>query len=269
MRGVKGILNHIVTQTDEPMITLSIIIPAYNEEARLGPSLERIAEFLSHQTYKAEVLVCDDGSRDGTCELVDAFAKSHPSFRVSRAPHNQGKGAAVRRGMLEARGRYLLMSDADLSSPIEEVDRLMAQLEKGHDVAIGSRALESSDVKVVAKAKRKLMGRVFNALVQTFTGLPFQDTQCGFKLFERSAARHLFGLTKLDGFSFDVEVLFLALRCGYKVKEVAVNWAHVDASRVDLVNDTLRMAKDIMAVRALHRTTPRGRWEESQATVAS
>lgn len=251
------------------MIKLSIIIPAYNEEARLGPSLERIAEFLNRQSDKAEVIVCDDGSQDGTCELVEAFAQSHPQFRVSRAPHNQGKGAAVRRGMLEARGRYVLMSDADLSSPIEEVDRLVAQLEQGYDVAIGSRALEDAAVKVVAKAKRKLMGRVFNAMVQAFTGLPFQDTQCGFKLFRREAARHLFSLTKLDGFSFDVEVLYLALRCGYKVKEVAVNWAHVDASRVDLVNDTIRMAKDIMAVRALHRTTPRERWEDNQATAAS
>lgn len=239
------------------MTRLSIIIPAYNEESRLGSTLEAIAAYLARETWNAEVIVCDDGSRDGTVALVEAFAARHPAFRVSRAPHNQGKGAAVRRGMLEAKGEFLLFTDADLSAPIGEAKKLLYWLEEGYDVAIGSRALPDPGVTIEAQTKRKFIGRVFNFLVQRLIGLPLQDTQCGFKAFRHETGKRLFELQRLDGFSFDVEVLYLAQHQGFSVREVAVNWAHVPASRVNLIMDSLKMFRDLLRIRSMHRHTPR------------
>lgn len=239
------------------MTKLSIIIPAYNEEKRLGSTLEAIDRFLTAEGWDAEVLVCDDGSKDGTADLVRRFGADHPRFRVSLAPHNQGKGAAVRRGMLEAQGEFLLFSDADLSSPIEESKRLLYWLEEGYDVAIGSRALPDPNVRIDAQNNRKFIGRIFNFLVQRLIGLPLQDTQCGFKAFRRDVGKRLFDLQRLDGFSFDVEVLYLAAHQGFSVREVAVNWAHVPASKVNLIKDSLKMFRDLLRIRSMHRHTPK------------
>jgi glycosyltransferase involved in cell wall biosynthesis len=239
------------------MTKLSIIIPAYNEESRLGSTLETIAAHIAASAWDAEVIVCDDGSQDGTVALVRRFAVDHPAFRVSEAPRNLGKGAAVRRGMAEATGDFLLFTDADLSAPIGEAKRLLYWLEEGYDVAIGSRAMPDASVTIQAKSKRKFIGRIFNFLVQRMIGLPLYDTQCGFKAFRRDVGKRLFDLQRLDGFSFDVEVLFLAAHQGYSVREVAVNWAHVEASRVNLINDSLKMFRDIMRIRSMHRHTPK------------
>ena len=239
------------------MTKLSIIIPAYNEESRLGSTLETIAGYLASESLDAEVIICDDGSKDGTVALVKRFAVDHPAFRVSEAPHNQGKGAALRRGFSEATGDYLLFSDADLSSPITEAKKLLYWLEEGYDAAIGSRALADPTVTIEAQSKRKFIGRVFNFLVQRMIGLPLHDTQCGFKAFRRDVGKRLFDLQRLDGFSFDVEVLFLAAHQGFTVREVAVNWAHVPASRVNLINDSLKMFRDLMRIRSMHRHTPK------------
>jgi glycosyltransferase involved in cell wall biosynthesis len=239
------------------MTKLSIIIPAYNEEQRLGSTMEAIDAFLNAEGWNAEVIVCDDGSKDGTADLVRQFAVDHPRFHVSLAPHNQGKGAAVRRGMLEARGEFLLFSDADLSSPIEESKRLLYWLEEGYDVAIGSRALPDPNVRIDAQNKRKFIGRIFNFLVQRLIGLPLHDTQCGFKAFRRDVGKRLFDLQRLNGFSFDVEVLYLAAHQGYSVREVAVNWHHVEASKVNLIKDSLKMFRDLLRIRSMHRHTPK------------
>jgi glycosyltransferase involved in cell wall biosynthesis len=239
------------------MTKLSIIIPAYNEEQRLGSTMEAIDRFLSAEGWDAEVIICDDGSKDGTADLVRRFAVDHPRFRVSLAPHNQGKGAAVRRGMAEAEGEYLLFSDADLSSPIEESKRLLYWLDEGYDVAIGSRALADTSVRVEAQNNRKFIGRIFNFLVQRLIGLPLQDTQCGFKAFRKPVGKRLFDLQRLDGFSFDVEVLYLAAHQGFSVREVAVNWAHVPASKVSLIKDSLKMFRDLLRIRSMHRHTPK------------
>ncbi|MBC7546107.1 MAG: glycosyltransferase family 2 protein [Candidatus Sericytochromatia bacterium] len=239
------------------MTKLSIIIPAYNEETRLGSTLTTIAAYLVSENVDAEVIVCDDGSKDGTVELVRRFAVDHPHFRVSEAPRNQGKGAAVRRGIHEATGDFLLFSDADLSAPIGEAKRLLYWLEEGYDVAIGSRAMPDASVTIEAKSKRKIIGRIFNFLVQRMIGLPLHDTQCGFKAFRRDVGKRLFDLQRLDGFSFDVEVLYLAAHQGFSVREVAVNWAHVEASRVNLINDSLKMFRDLLRIRSMHRHTPK------------
>jgi dolichyl-phosphate beta-glucosyltransferase len=211
--------------------SISIVIPAYNEENRLGASLEKIQRYLAPAQWEfAEVVVVDDGSRDGT----KAVARG-AGVRLLENPSNRGKGYTVRHGMLEARGDWVLYSDADLSAPIEEIEKLWAAVEReGAQVAIGSRALDRSLVGVHQPLARETMGRLFNLLMRLETGLPFRDTQCGFKLFERQAAREIFSRQRLEGFGFDVEVLFIAQRLGYKALEVPVRWDNVEGTKVSL-----------------------------------
>lgn len=234
---------------------LSVVIPAYNEQERIGSTLEALAAYFAQQTYSVEILVVDDGSKDPTASLVEQFAHQHPEFRVIANAQNRGKGAVVRQGMLAAKGQYVLFSDADLSSPIAEVERLLPHLQAGYDVAIGSRNKGGDGVKVDAQLKRKFMGRVFNSIVQAATTLEFEDTQCGFKLFTHEAAQALFSQQKLPGFSFDVEILYIAKQFHMKVIEVGVNWAHVPASKVNLIKDSARMFQDVVQIRRLHRHT--------------
>jgi dolichyl-phosphate beta-glucosyltransferase len=211
--------------------SLSIIIPAYNEEKRLPATLSRVREYLaaSHWDF-AEIVVVDDGSRDGTVSAAEAAG-----VRVLRNPGNRGKGYSVRHGMLEAKGDWALFSDADLSSPIEEVERLWSAAEREHAaVAIGSRAVDRSMVGVHQPPFRELMGRFFNLTMRVVTGLPFHDTQCGFKLFETAAAREIFKRQTLDGFGFDVEVLYIASHLGYRTLEVPVRWNDVAGTKVSM-----------------------------------
>jgi dolichyl-phosphate beta-glucosyltransferase len=246
---------------------LSIVIPAFNEESRLGPTVRRIVEFAATSGRSHEIIVVDDGSTDGTNALARRIAEDHPSVRVvSQA--RQGKGAAVRAGVLAASGDRILFSDADLSTPIEEVEKLEAALEGGNDVAIASRAAPGADIRVRQHPVREMMGRTFNSLVRVIAVSGFADTQCGFKLFTREAARELFGRSRVDGFAFDVEILWLA-RGRYRVAEVPVVWRHVEESRVSPGRDAARMFVDLVRIRWLHRRARSARSPHGQARPVS
>jgi dolichyl-phosphate beta-glucosyltransferase len=216
--------------------SLSILIPAYNEEARLPSTLATLKGFLKGREFRfVEVVVIDDGSRDGTAKAVVEFGKSHPEFRLLSNPGNRGKGYAVRHGMQEARGEWVLFTDADLSAPIEEVDKLWAAVEKsGADGAIGSRALDRSLVGVRQPLVREFSGRVFNLHMRLVTGLPYIDTQCGFKLFSARACREVAARQRIERFGFDVEILYIARKRGLKVLEVPVRWDNVEGTKVSL-----------------------------------
>jgi dolichyl-phosphate beta-glucosyltransferase len=219
------------------MASLSVVIPAYNEEKRLSPTLDAVVGFLRAKKFGfAELIVVDDGSRDGTAVLVEKRASTAPEMRLVRNPGNRGKGYTVRHGVMEARGDWILYTDADLSAPIEEFDKLFdAAMRAGARVAIGSRALDRSLVGVHQSAFREFSGRAFNLVMRMVTGLPFRDTQCGFKLFERSAAREIFSRQELDGFSFDVEDLVIAKKLGIKAIEVPVVWNNVEGTKVGML----------------------------------
>lgn len=218
--------------------SLSIVIPAYNEERRLPPTLAAVRAYLDAHAYPdAEILVVDDGSRDGTAALVEELnLLEDPRVRLLRNPGNRGKGFSVRHGMLEARGEWILFSDADLSAPIEELDKLLpAALAQQAQVAIGSRALDRSLIGVHQSRLRELAGIFLNRVMRIVTGLPFADTQCGFKLFRRDAARLIFARQQLDGFTFDVEDLFIARVLGIPATEVAVRWNNVEGTKVGIL----------------------------------
>ncbi len=222
---------------------LSVVIPAYNEEKRLGPTLARIKEHLAAQSYRWEVLVVDNASWDGTSGVArEAGAK------VVAEPR-RGKGAAVRTGMLAAGGEYVLFSDADLSTPIGEVERLMEALRAGYDVAIASRGLPESKLPVRQPWYRELVGRAGNMLVRLMAVRGIADTQCGFKLFPREVARRLFGAQLMRGIAFDMEILFLAQRLGMKIAEVPVTWIDSPDTRISRVRDSLDAIKDLVRIR--------------------
>lgn len=237
---------------------VSVVIPAYNEEMRLPETLEQVLAYLERQDYPWEVIVVDDGSEDRTAEIAEGFARQYPAVRVIRNPH-RGKGYTVRTGMLAGQGDYILFSDADLATPIEELEKLLAYLERGYDVAIGSR----EGVGAVRHGEpwfRHFIGRVFNLLVRLVAVGDFQDTQCGFKAFRQQAARDIFSSLRLYGedapeikggavTAFDVELLFLALKKGYKVKEVPVVWRYGKHSKVNPLRDSIHMFRDVLAVR--------------------
>ena len=227
---------------------LSIIIPAYNEEPRLPRTLERIREYLASKGNEAEVLVVDDGSRDGTAKLAREWQARWPAVRLVSNVGNRGKGYSVRHGMLEARGRVALFTDADLSAPIEEADKLLAALASA-DVAIGSRALDRGLISVHQSRVRELAGIIFNLIVRLMTRVPFRDTQCGFKAFVRARARIIFEQQKIEGFGFDPEILFLAERHSLRAVEIPVRWSHDPATKVRVLRDSLRMFCDLVRIR--------------------
>jgi dolichyl-phosphate beta-glucosyltransferase len=212
--------------------SISIIIPAFNEEKRLPSTLKTVKEYLARSPWEfSEIVVVDDGSRDGTAAVAEAAGA-----RVLRNPGNRGKGYTVRHGMLEARGEWALFTDADLSSPIDELEKLWKAVQQdGARGAIGSRALDRHLIGVHQPAFREIMGRVFNLVMRVVTGLHFSDTQCGFKLFETGAAQEIFRRQLLDGFGFDVEVLFIAKRLGFRTLEVPVRWNDVAGTKVSMI----------------------------------
>jgi glycosyltransferase involved in cell wall biosynthesis len=214
--------------------SISIIIPAYNEEKRLPATLRQVIAYLRRGDWPfAEILVVDDGSTDGTAQVAEQMRADFPEMRVLRNPGNRGKGYAVRHGMMECRGEWALFTDADLSAPIEELETLWQATEReGAQVAVGSRALDRRLIGVHQSWFRENAGRVFNLSMRLITGLPFHDTQCGFKLFEARAAREIFRRQLLDGFGFDVEVLFIGRRLGYREIEVPVRWSDVVGTKV-------------------------------------
>lgn len=235
--------------TDGGRPYLSIVIPAYNEEDRLGVSLPLIEAYVRERNLDAEILVVDDGSADGTAQMASAFLRERRG-RVLRQPENRGKGAAVRRGVLKADGRWVLITDADLSTPIEEHAKL-AEIarEEDLDIAFGSRGLPESQVEIRQNPLRQLMGKTFNLILRRITGLPHRDTQCGFKLLDRQRTRPLFERMVIDHFAFDVELLFLCDRFGLRVKEIPVIWRNSERSTVSVVTAPPRMLLDVVKVR--------------------
>jgi len=231
-----------------PPPELSLVIPAYNEELRLPQTLERIRAYLEARGLAAEVIVVDDGSSDRTTTIVKEWRARLPGLRLVSNGRNRGKGYSVCRGMLEARGRVALTTDADLSAPIEEADKLLAALRHA-DVAIGSRALDRRLIEIHQSRMRELAGIIFNLLVRCVTGLPFADTQCGFKAFVCARARIIFEQQRIERFGFDPEILFLAKRHGLRSVEIPVRWAHDSATRVRVLRDSLAMFWELLSIR--------------------
>ena len=231
---------------DKPPL-LSIIIPAHNEERRLPPSLEKIDSFLKPQPYQTEVIVVENGSTDRTVQVAQAFAESHPYVRVIEAAV-RGKGLAVKVGMLAARGDYRFICDADLSMPIEEIVRFLPPNVNGHDIVIASR--EGKGAKRVGEPEyRHIIGRINNLIIKLTALRGFEDTQCGFKMFNRKAAEDLFGVQQMTGIGFDIELLFIAKRRGYKIKQVPITWYFDPDSRMRLVGDSLYLLVEIWEIR--------------------
>jgi dolichyl-phosphate beta-glucosyltransferase len=244
--------NQKADELNPQTLDLSIIIPAYNEESRLPRALASIRDFLAQQNLgpeKVEVIVVDDGSKDGTVRVAEEMKRELPSLRIVLNGRNRGKGYSVRHGMLEARGRLALFSDADLSAPIEEWSKLRTAIESGYDGAIGSRAVDRSLIVVHQSLLRELAGIIFNGFVRLFTGLSFQDTQCGFKAFVRERAKIVFEQQKIERFGFDPEILFLAKHHGLRVAEVPVRWSHDPATKVNVIVDSLKMFGDLIYIR--------------------
>jgi glycosyltransferase involved in cell wall biosynthesis len=229
---------------------LSIIIPAFNEDKRLGATLTRIREYFEAHPVAGgiEIIVVDDGSTDATARLAEEWSRRVPCLRLLSNGENRGKGYSVRHGMLDARGRIALFTDADLSSPIEESEKLLAAIRAGNDVAIGSRALDRSLIFVRQSRFREVAGIIFNGFVRLFTGLPFEDTQCGFKAFVREPSRIIFEQQRIARFGFDPEILFLAQRHGLRTVEVPVRWAHDPATKVHVLRDSVLMFTDLLCI---------------------
>lgn len=232
------------------MVDISIVIPAFNEEERLPLSLRKILDFFENHTETVEILVVDDGSTDNT---VQTILKEFPDIQVIQLPQNTGKGAAIRKGMLTAKGNYILFCDADLSTPIYEIEKLIPMLNDNYDIAIGSRALDPSLIKLHQPFYREFMGKTFNKIVQIFTFSGISDTQCGFKLFKKNVAHQLFSQSVINGFSFDVEILYLAHKAKFKIAEVPVEWYNDAKTKVNPLTDSTKMFFEIFKIKKIHR----------------
>lgn len=229
---------------------LSVVIPAYNEALRIGGTLDKVRQYLDTRGFPCELLIVDDGSRDEMPEFLADYCERHPATRVLRNEPNRGKGYSVRRGVLEARGHFVLFTDADLSAPIEETNKLLAAIEREQaDAAVGSRALDRRLIGIHQPWRRETAGRIFNVLVRIFTGLSIQDTQCGLKLFRRETTRRAFELQTVTGFGFDPELLFLIEHLGGKIVEVPVRWNDNPATKVHFLRDSTRMFFDLVVLR--------------------
>ncbi|MGO9405484.1 MAG: dolichyl-phosphate beta-glucosyltransferase [Terriglobales bacterium] len=236
---------------DDPIspMTYSFVIPAYNESLRIRPTLETLLRHSQEQKWDAEILVVNDGSTDDTAEIVRQYAQRHPQILLLENPGNHGKGYSVRNGVLHARGDICLFTDADLSSPITEAQKLFDAIARGADIAIGSRWLRVELQTERQPLYRQLFGRIFNLVLRVVLGLRFADTQCGFKAFRRDAAQRVFPLQKIERWGFDPEILFLARRAGLRVEEVPVLWAHSEGTRLHPFRDGLRMFVEVLRIR--------------------
>src|SRR3984893_14682848 len=239
---------------------LSIVIPAFNEELRLPITLAEISAYIRASKRETEVIVVDDGSTDRTADLANSFRGEIQRLRVVANDRNRGKGYSVRHGMLEARGRIVLFTDADLSAPIEEADKLFAAIET-YDVAIGSRALDRGLISVHQSKFREFAGIIFNTIVRLCLRLPFVDTQCGFKAFQRERCKIIFEQQTIEGFGFDPELLYLARHHGLRATEIPVRWAHSPGTTVSMFRDSVQMFADVFIIRwnALAGRYPRQR----------
>jgi dolichyl-phosphate beta-glucosyltransferase len=234
-------------------IDLSIVIPTYNEEARLPGTVLETLRWCTARSVKFELIIADDGSRDETLALGRLYEERDARIRILACQHI-GKGAAVRTGMLEAKGRFVMFMDADGATPLNEIHKLLVAMEKGYDVAIGSRVVQQpGEVEIKTSFRRRLIGRTFAVFVKLFAFEGIADTQCGFKMFRREAAAAIFSRQKTMGFAFDVEILFIANRLSLSIAEIPVNWVAQPGSKVNLVTDSIKMLRDISVIRCLHR----------------
>jgi len=227
---------------------LSIVIPSFNEEKRLPATLESIANYIRESGRQTEVIVVDDGSRDATAAVAESFRGKIEDLRVISNGQNRGKGYSVRHGSMESQGEIVLFTDADLSAPIEEADKLLAKMD-GYDVAIGSRAMNRKLIEVHESKFRELAGIIFNRIVRIILRLPFVDTQCGFKAFRRERCKIIFEQQTIERFGFDPELLYLARHHGLRTAEVAVRWAHSPATKVNMLRDSVQMFLDVVIIR--------------------
>ena len=228
---------------------LSIVIPAYNESARIERTLERVLGCVQRQGWDAEVLVVDDGSRDATAEIVRRWMERDARLHLVQNDGNRGKGYSVRNGLLQATGEVVMFTDADLSAPMEETERLLAAIAEGADVAIGSRWMDRTRQTIHQPLYRRFFGRCFNWVTRTIMGLPFKDTQCGFKAFRRPAAQVIFRLQRIERWGFDPEILFIARKLEYAIREVPVTWGHDERSRMSYLKDGMKMLEELAVIR--------------------
>ena len=243
---------------------LSIVIPAYNECARIEGTLKRVMGCVQRQGWDAEVLVVDDGSTDETVTVVQRWMERHERLHLVKNAGNRGKGYSVRNGLLQAAGDVVMFTDADLSAPMEEAERLVAAIEEGADVAIGSRWLDKQKQTVHQPLYRRFFGRCFNKVTKVVIGLPFQDTQCGFKAFRRDAAQTIFRLQTIERWGFDPEILFIARKLKYRIEEVPVTWGHDERSRMSYLKDGMKMLEEMAQIRA---NSLRGRYDAAIAAM--
>ena len=243
---------------------ISIVIPAYNESARIESALERVLGCIAAREWDAEVLVVDDGSTDDTAAIVQRWMTRQPHLQLFENPGNRGKGYSVRNGLLQATGDIVMFTDADLSAPIEEAERLFAAIEAGADVAIGSRWLDKQRQTRHQPLYRRFFGRCYNWLTRTVMGLPYKDTQCGFKAFRRAAARCIFPLQTIERWGFDPEILFIARKLGFRVVEVPVTWGHDERSRISYLRDGSQMLREMVEIRS---NSLRGRYDRAIAAM--
>jgi glycosyltransferase involved in cell wall biosynthesis len=243
---------------------LSIVIPAYNESSRIENALDRVLSCIEERGWDAEVLVVDDGSKDDTAAIVQRWMATHPRLHLIQNPGNKGKGYSVRNGLLQAAGEVVMFTDADLSAPMEEAERLLAAIDYGADVAIGSRWMDRTRQTIHQPLYRQFFGRCFNWVTRTIMGLPYKDTQCGFKAFKRSAAQVIFRLQTIERWGFDPEILFIARKLKYVVREVPVTWGHDERSRMSYLKDGMKMLEDMARIRS---NSIRGRYDEAIAAM--
>ena len=243
---------------------LSIVIPAYNECARIEGTLERVMGCVQKRGWDAEVLVVDDGSTDETVTVVQRWMERHERLHLIKNPGNRGKGYSVRNGLLQAAGDIVMFTDADLSAPMEEAERLFAAIESGADVAIGSRWLDKQKQTVHQPLYRRFFGRCFNRVTRVVMGLPFKDTQCGFKAFRRESAQVIFRLQRIERWGFDPEILFIARKLKYRIVEVPVTWGHDERSRMSYLKDGMKMLEEMAVIRY---NSLAGRYDEAIAAM--
>ena len=247
-----------------PSPQISIVIPAYNESARIESALGRVLDCVRAREWDAEVLVVDDGSSDDTAEIVQRWMADYPELQLFENPGNRGKGYSVRNGLLQAAGDIVMFTDADLSAPIEEAERLFATLHAGADVAIGSRWRDKQRQTRHQPLYRRFFGRCYNALTRVVMGLPYKDTQCGFKAFRRTAARCIFPLQTIERWGFDPEILFIAQKLDFRIVEVPVTWGHDERSRISYLRDGSQMLKEMVEIRS---NSVRGRYDRAIANL--
>jgi len=258
--------NGPASKPDAEQLTYSIVIPAYNEGQRIEATLEKVVAYVTRMEWTAEVIVVNDGSRDATPEIVRQWARRNPMIRLVENPGNRGKGYSVRHGMMEATGDVLLFTDADLSSPVYEAEKLIAAIRQGADIAIGSRWLRAELQTERQPLYRQLFGRLFNLLLRIVLGLRFKDTQCGLKAFTQRAAQTIFPRQRIERWGFDPEILFLANRAGMLTAEVPVEWAHDERSKINPIRDGLKMFADLLRIRWYDL---RGTYNREEASLAA